>query len=121
MKNIYKYNSINNDSLNELTVIYASALEVDKNNLKVIINSIMSNRSEDISYFSNTEYIYMNNYLAYISILSKITNDALHIANRHISSFDLNNSDSDGSNGGGNDFFGGGDFTGGGGGDSGAF
>lgn len=103
-------------------MIYASALQVGKDNLKGIVNSIISNGSENINSFSNTEYIYMNNYFLYIAMLNNIANDALHIANRQRPSIEFNSGDSgDSGSSGGNDFFSGGNFTGGGGGDSGAF
>ncbi|MBM6817794.1 DUF2207 domain-containing protein [Clostridium saudiense] len=124
LKNRYKFNGVNNTSLIELTVIYASALQVGKNKLKGIIDSITSNVSENINSFSNTEYIYMNNYLLYLAMFNNIANDALHIANRQRPSIEFNSGSGDsGDSGssGGNDFFSGGDFTGGGGGDSGAF
>ena len=124
LKNRYKFNDVNNTSLIELTVIYASALQVGKDKLKGIIDSITSNVSENINSFSNTEYIYMNNYLLYLAMFNNIANDALHIANRQRPSIEFNSGSGDsGDSGssGGNDFFSGGDFTGGGGGDSGAF
>lgn len=105
-------------------MIYASALQVGKDKLKGIIDSITSNVSENINSFSNTEYIYMNNYLLYLAMFNNIANYALHIANRQRPSIEFNSGSGDsGDSGssGGNDFFSGGDFTGGGGGDSGAF
>lgn len=117
LKNIYKFNGENNDSLSDLTVIYASALEVKENQLKEIIDSVISNTNGNINSFSNSEYMYMNNYFLYITMFNNMANDALHIANPPSSS---NNFTNDGDDSGGGNFFSGGDFTGGCGGDSGA-
>ena len=117
LKNIYKFNGENNDSLSDLTVIYASALEVKENQLKEIIDSVISNTNGSINSFSNSEYMYMNNYFLYITMFNNMANDALHIANPPSSS---NNFTNDGDDSGGGNFFSGGDFTGGCGGDSGA-
>lgn len=118
LKNIYKFNGENNDSLSDLTIIYASALEVKESQLKEIIDSVTSKTNENINSFSNSDYMYMNNYLLYISMFDNMANDALHIANPPSSS---NNFTNGGDDSGGGNFFGGGDFTGGCGGDSGAF
>lgn len=116
LKNIYKFNGENNDSLSDLTVIYASALEVKENQLKEIIDSVTSNTNGNINSFSNSDYIYMNNYFLYITMFNNMANDALHIANPPSSS---NNFTNGGDDSGGGNFFSGGDFTGGCGGDSG--
>ena len=126
LKNIYKFNGENNDSLSDLTIIYASALEVKESQLKEIIDSVTSKTNENINSFSNSDYMYMNNYLLYISMFDNMANDALHIANPPSSSNNFTNGGDDSGGGnffGGGDFTGGcgGDFTGGGGGDSGAF
>lgn len=126
LKNIYKFNGENNDSLSDLTIIYASALEVKESQLKEIIDSVTSKTNDNINSFSNSDYMYMNNYLLYISMFDNMANDALHIANPPSSSNNFTNGGDDSGGGnffGGGDFTGGcgGDFTGGGGGDSGAF
>lgn len=118
LKNIYKFNGESNDSLSDLTIIYASALEVKESQLKEIIDSVTSKTNDNINSFSNSDYMYMNNYLLYMSMFDNMANDALHIANPPSSS---NNFTNGGDDSGGGNFFGGGDFTGGGGGDSGAF
>ncbi|MDU5262164.1 MAG: DUF2207 domain-containing protein, partial [Clostridium celatum] len=126
LKNIYKFNGESNDSLSDLTIIYASALEVKESQLKEIIDSVTSKTNDNINSFSNSDYMYMNNYLLYMSMFDNMANDALHIANPPSSSNNFTNGGDDSGGGnffGGGDFTGGcgGDFTGGGGGDSGAF
>ena len=116
LKNIYKFNGESNDSLSDLTIIYASALEVKESQLKEIIDSVTSKTNDNINSFSNSDYMYMNNYLLYMSMFDNMANDALHIANPPSSS---NNFTNGGDDSGGGNFFGGGDFTGGCGGDSG--
>lgn len=116
LKNIYKFNGESNDSLSDLTIIYASALEVKESQLKEIIDSVTSKTNDNINSFSNSDYMYMNNYLLYMSMFDNMVNDALHIANPPSSS---NNFTNGGDDSGGGNFFGGGDFTGGCGGDSG--
>ncbi|MDU2489961.1 MAG: DUF2207 domain-containing protein [Clostridium celatum] len=126
LKNIYNFNGESNDSLSDLTIIYASALEVKESQLKEIIDSVTSKTNDNINSFSNSDYMYMNNYLLYMSMFDNMANDALHIANPPSSSNNFTNGGDDSGGGnffGGGDFTGGcgGDFTGGGGGDSGAF
>lgn len=116
LKNIYNFNGESNDSLSDLTIIYASALEVKESQLKEIIDSVTSKTNDNINSFSNSDYMYMNNYLLYMSMFDNMANDALHIANPPSSS---NNFTNGGDDSGGGNFFGGGDFTGGCGGDSG--
>ena len=116
LKNIYKFNGESNDSLSDLTIIYAYALEVKENQLKEIIDSVTSNTNDNINSFSNSDYMYMNNYLLYMSMFDNMANGALHIANPPSSS---NNFTNGGDDSGGGNFFSGGDFTGGCGGDSG--
>lgn len=116
LKNIYNFNGKSNDSLSDLTIIYASALEVKESQLKEIIDSVTSKTNDNINSFSNSDYMYMNNYLLYMSMFDNMANDALHIANPPSSS---NNFTNGGDDSGGGNFFGGGDFTGGCGGDSG--
>ncbi|WP_195990257.1 DUF2207 domain-containing protein [Clostridium sp. D53t1_180928_C8] len=116
LKNVYSINDLDNSLLSDLTIIYASALEVSDNDLKNIINLVTSTEGRKIDSFSSIEYMYMNNYILYATIFNDISHRADNIVNPITSapdSFDTT------STGGG--FFGGGDFTGGGGGDSGAF
>lgn len=116
LKNAYSINDLDNSLLSDLTIIYASALEVSDNDLKNIINLVTSTEGRNIDSFSSIEYMYMNNYILYATIFNDISHRADNIVNPITStpdSFDTT------STGGG--FFGGGDFTGGGGGDSGAF
>lgn len=116
LKNAYSINDLDNSLLSDLTIIYASALEVSDNDLKNIINLVTSTEGRNIDSFSSIEYMYMNNYILYATIFNDISHRADNIVNPITStpdSFDTT------STGGG--FFRGGDFTGGGGGDSGAF
>lgn len=116
LKNLYSINDLDNGLLSDLTVIYASALEVSDNELINIINLVTSIAGRSMDSYSSMEYMYMNNYILYSTIFSDINHRANDIVNpitSSPSSFDTT------STGGGS--FGGGDFTGGGGGDSGAF
>lgn len=116
LKNLYSINDLDNGLLSDLTLIYASALEVSDNELINIINLVTSIAGRNMDSYSSMEYMYMNNYILYSTIFSDINHRANDIVNpitSSPSSFDTT------STGGGS--FGGGDFTGGGGGDSGAF
>lgn len=120
LKNLYSVNdlgsNLDNGLLSDLTIIYASALEVSDNDLGNIINLVTSKSGRSIDSFNSMEYMYMNNYILYATIFNDISHradDIVHPITSSPSVFDIT------STGGGS--FGGGDFTGGGGGDSGAF
>ena len=114
LQNIYKNNSINNEPLNDLTIIYALALEVSDKELEKIINlsvdkTSLNNNANSLYSFN---YMNLNSYILYMIMFNNMTNNAHNIVNPPAQSQNFNNS---------NDFFSGNDFHGGGGGDSGAF
>lgn len=115
LKNIYKNNSINNESLNELSIIYALALEISDKELEKIINLSVDkkNLNNDSFYsFNSFNYMNLNRYIFYMTMFNHMTNNAHHIVNPPAETQNLNNV---------NDFFSGSNYSGGGGGDSGAF
>ncbi|MGG7059002.1 DUF2207 domain-containing protein [Clostridium tertium] len=111
LKNIYKTNNIDENSLTDITIIYALALDISENDLKEIINLIIDRASLNMESFNNFSYMYINDYFFYIAMFNSITNQAYNIVNPPSSTTDQNSTD----------FFSGNDFSGGGGGGSGAF
>lgn len=111
LKNIYKIDNIDGDSLSDLTIIYALALEISENDLNEIVNLIIDKASFNIDSFNNFNYMYMNNYFFYIAMFNSITDEAYNTVNPPSSTIDNNSTT----------FFSGSDFSGGGGGGSGAF
>lgn len=114
LQNIYKNNSINNDSLNDSTIIYALALEISDKELENIIKlsvdkTSLNNNSNSLYSFN---YMNLNSYIFYMMMFNNMTNNAHEIVNPPAQTQNFNNS---------NDFFSGNDFNGGGGGGSGAF
>lgn len=114
LQNIYKNNSINNDSLNDSAIIYALALEISDKELENIIKlsvdkTSLNNNSNSLNSFN---YMNLNRYIFYMMMFNNMTNNAHEIVNPPTQTQNFNNS---------NDFFSGNDFNGGGGGDSGAF
>lgn len=118
LQNIYKNNSINNESLNDLTIIYALALEISDKELEKIIKLSVDNKnlnSDQLDSFNSVNafnYMNLNSYIFYMIMFNNMTNNAHEIVNPPSQTTNFNNS---------NDFFSGSDFNGGGGGDSGAF
>jgi hypothetical protein len=111
LENIYKINNINENSLSDLTIIYALALEINENDLKEIVNLIIDRVSLNMELFNHSHYMYINDYFFYIAMFNSITNQAYDTVNPPSSTIDNNSTD----------FFSGNDFSGGGGGGSGAF
>ncbi|GAA0815624.1 DUF2207 family protein [Clostridium tertium] len=111
LNNIYKIDNINDDSLSDLTIIYALALEISENDLNEIVNLIIDKASFNIDSFNNLNYMYMNNYFFYIAMFNSITDKAYNTVNPPSSTIDNNSTT----------LFSGSDFSGGGGGGSGAF
>ena len=114
LQNIYKNNSINNDSLNDSAIIYALALEISDKELENIIKlsvdkTSLNNNSNSLYSFN---YMNLNSYIFYMMMFNNMTNNAHEIVNPPAQTQNFNNS---------NDFFSGNDFNGGGGGGSGAF
>ena len=114
LQNIYKNNSINNDSLNDSAIIYALALEISDKELENIIKlsvdkTSLNNNSNSLYSFN---YMNLNSYIFYMMVFNNMTNNAHEIVNPPAQTQNFNNS---------NDFFSGNDFNGGGGGGSGAF
>ena len=107
LKSIYSNGSIDNNSVNEMTIIYAHALEIDEKHLKWIINLATDKIKGNNDYFNDKSFVYMNNYFLYSTLFNDISKDAHRIGDSNNSS--LNNS------------FSGSNFSGGGGGGSGAF
>lgn len=118
LQNIYKNNSINNESLNDLTIIYALALEISGKELEKIIKLSLDKNSLNNDTLNNSNSLYsfnymnLNSYIFYMIMFNNMTNNAHEIVNPPTQTTNFNNS---------NDFFSGNDFNGGGGGDSGAF
>ena len=107
LKSIYSNGSIDNNLANEITIIYAHALEIDEKHLKWIINLATDKIKGNNDYFNNKSFVYMDNYFLYSTLFNDISKDAHRIGDSNNSS--LNNS------------FSGSNFSGGGGGGSGAF
>lgn len=118
LQNIYKNNSVNNESLNDLTIIYALALEINDKELEKIIelsvdrNSLNNDSLNNSNSLYSFNYMNLNSYIFYMIMFNNMTNNAHEIVNPPTQTTNFNNS---------NDFFSGSDFNGGGGGDSGAF
>lgn len=110
LKNIYKTNNINDNSLSDLTIIYALALKISEEDLNKIINLIINRANLSIDSCNNFNYMYINNYLLYTSMFNTITNEAYTTINPPSSTTDNYNNT-----------FSSNDFNGGGGGGSGAF
>ncbi|MGG7214774.1 DUF2207 family protein [Clostridium nigeriense] len=111
LKNMYKTNNIDENSLSDLTIIYALALEINENDLKEIVNLIIDRASLNMESFNDFHYMYINDYFFYIAMFNSITNQAYDTVNPPNSTIDSNSTN----------FFSGNDFSGGGGGGSGAF
>lgn len=111
LENIYKTNNIDENSLSDLTIIYALALEISENDLKEIVNLIIDRASLNVESFNDFHYMYINNYFFYMTMFNSITNQAYDTVNPPSSTIDNNSTNSFNSN----------DFSGGGGGGSGAF
>ncbi|MGG7144904.1 DUF2207 family protein, partial [Clostridium nigeriense] len=111
LKNMYKINNIDKDSLSDLTIIYALALEINESDLKEIVNLIIDRASLNIDSLNDFHYMYINDYFFYIAMFNSITNQAYDTVNPPNSTIDSNSTN----------FFSGNDFSGGGGGGSGAF
>ena len=111
LKNIYKTNNIDENSLSDLTIIYALALDISENDLKEIVNLIIDRASLNIESFNHFRYMYINDYFFYMAMFNSITDQAYNTVNPPSSTIDNNSTN----------FFSGNDFSGGGGGGSGAF
>ncbi|MEN8434753.1 DUF2207 domain-containing protein [Clostridium septicum] len=92
-------------------LIYATALDIDYDDIKVILNSLSKDIKRNSSEIPEFSYLYCNNYLFYSLLVNDITGDA------HINIDNSPNSTSSSFGG----FSSGSGFTGGGGGGSGAF
>ena len=111
LKSIYSNGSIDNNSVNEMTIIYAHALEIDEKHLKWIINLATDKIKGNNDYFNDKSFVYMNNYFLYSTLFNDISKDAHRIGDSNNSSTHIDSTT----------FFSGSDFSGGGGGGSGAF
>lgn len=111
LENIYKTNNFDENSLSDLTIIYALALEISENDLKEIVNLIIDRASLNMESFNDFHYMYINNYFFYMKIFNSITNQAYDTVNSSSSTIDNNSTN----------FFNSNDFSGGGGGGAGAF
>ena len=111
LKSIYSNGSIDNNLVNEMTIIYAHALEIDEKHLKWIINLATDKIKGNNDYFNDKSFVYMNNYFLYSTLFNDISKDAHRIGDSNNSSTHIDSTT----------FFSGSDFSGGGGGGSGAF
>ena len=111
LKSIYSNGSIDNNLANEMTIIYAHALEIDEKHLKWIINLATDKIKGNNDYFNDKSFVYMNNYFLYSTLFNDISKDAHRIGDSNNSSTHIDSTT----------FFSGSDFSGGGGGGSGAF